>query len=206
MNENSVTLDQVYFSTQNGQILALDHNNMKLFRERLLHKQIEMSTIWDYPAKVKKRPQRRFQTGKPMSIIAEEHSRLQARAERLGDNYGQKFARRGTINLIKNLMKHRVQMVGEQLNLSTDSDVDSQASEGTKLRRMLQRNARAQLGRNKRGGTEVDLERGSGSEEEESDEGNYKTGGQVQLLRKNGKVARVTEGKVIPNIRNFGSN
>lgn len=177
-----MTLDQVYFSTQNGQILALDHNRMKLFRDRLLHRQIESSTLWDYPAKVKKRPQRRFQTHKPMSIMKEEHSRIQARAERLGDNYGQKFARRGTINLIKNLMRHRVQNAAEDLgmDLSSDSDIDSQASEGTKLRRMFERNARAKLGRNKRGGTEVDLERGSGSEEEDdSDNGNFKTGGQV---------------------------
>ena len=105
-------------------------------------------------------------------------------------------------------MRHRVNMVDRELNfVIEESDLDSDASEGTKLRRALQKKAREgfrNIGRRKR----VDSDGNELERDEEDDEEwqNLKTGGQVQLVKRDGHVAQGTTGKVIANRRNFGRN
>lgn len=182
---------------------------MNLFRTRTLHKQIEDSVRWSYPAKLAKRPTRRNGLGND-GTAADNSSHLESRASKLGDNAGKNYARRGTINLIKNLMRHRVNYVQTDVMLDSGSGSDSNESEGAKLRRALQKKVKKDStfgnrpGRKVKGGIDDgdDLERGDGSEDDD-DELNLRTGGAVMLEKNDGTVAQGT-GKVIPNKRNFG--
>jgi len=84
---------------------------MKMARNSVIHRQIEASQKWNYPVRVKRSPARRALggTGNEGSQ-ASLHESLNV-VNNLGDNAGGGYARRGTINLIKNLLNHRVNKV-----------------------------------------------------------------------------------------------
>jgi hypothetical protein len=84
---------------------------MKMARNSVIHRQIDASQKWNYPVKVQRRPARRAMGGDGNEgSAAQIHESLDA-VNRLGDNAGAGYARRGTINLIKNLLNHRVNKV-----------------------------------------------------------------------------------------------
>lgn len=48
VNEKSVATDDAYFSNERGQIIDVDYQNMKLFRDTTLHHLIEETVNWTY--------------------------------------------------------------------------------------------------------------------------------------------------------------
>jgi len=122
--------------------------------------------------------------------------------------------RRGTVNLIKKMMRHRVNIINENIEIDQESDSGS-GSEGDKLRRMLKKKmakdntyggGRRQRKMDGSVDGDADLERGNAQDDDgegSDDWNNFKTGGVIQLEKNDGTVAKST-GKVIPNRRNFG--
>jgi len=203
-------LDQVYYSNTKGQILALNHNNMNLFRERNLHKLIGQSDSWSYPPKLQKRPTRRgMGAGKDGVQALEIDGSQEVNIDyENGSSRGRGTQRKGTVNLIKKMMRHRVNIINENIEINEYSD--DEESEGAKLRRALKAKMdkdNTYGGRRQRrvdgGVDDGDLERGDDDGEGSDDWNNFRTGGPIQLENKDGSTAKAT-GKVIPNRRNFG--
>lgn len=208
-------MDQVYYSNTKGQILALNHHNMNLFRARTCYKMLEGSEKWSYPEKLQKRPTRRIKLGGAgndgMQALEIEEHRLESQSS-LGGRSGRGVRRQGTVNLIKKMMRHRVNIINENIEINEYSGSDDD-SEGARLRRALKKKmakdstygGRRQVKKDGSvDGGDDDLERGNGSDGEGSDDwNNFRTGGVIQLEKNDGTVAKST-GKVIPNRKNFG--
>lgn len=194
---------------------------MNLFRERTLYKTMEDSQRWQYPQRVSKRPTRKYGAGRDglQAFEIEENNEINLQSEgsqaRLREG---QYARRGTVNLIKKMMRHRVNIINQNIEINQESEDDSESgTESEKLRRALRKKLAKDStfsGRRQRkvdGGVDQgsdDLERGdNGSQGENGDEddwNNFRTGGVIQLEKNDGSVAKETTGKVIPNRRNFG--
>lgn len=108
---------------------------MSLFRKRTLHKLIEETTSWEptIPNSKRRRDIKRGSRGDADS------------GEGMSKNASSYLAqggvrRQGTINLIKNLMKHRVNIVRNEIEYDeiSESEGDGGADDGNHLRRMLQ--------------------------------------------------------------------
>ncbi len=112
--------------------------------------------------------------------------------------------RQGTINLIKNLMKHKVNIVNEYEEYDEFSEDDE--SENTRLRRQLNDRLKKDSSKGKRkqvkvNAAAVDDEADLNGRRSDSDGGakndwnNLRTGGPIQLLNEQGNVVRGLVGK-----------
>jgi hypothetical protein len=108
--------------------LALDFENMNLFRDRALSKTLEDTQSWDYRLPKNQRNVR--ETRKSVVDVSS------------GVGGGKSKQRRGTINLIKNLMKHKVNIINEYEERDEYSEDDDDDSENTRLRNQLRNKLR----------------------------------------------------------------
>lgn len=122
----------MFYSNQKGQILALDFENMNLFRDRAMSKTLEDTQSWDY--KLPKNQRNARQTRKSVVDVSSS----------VGG--GKSKQRRGTINLIKNLMKHKVNIINEYEEHDEYSEDDDDDSENTRLRKQLRDKLRKDVG------------------------------------------------------------
>lgn len=168
---------------------------MNLFRNRTLHKLIEKTEEWAYPAREQKRAGRQIRKGLNENGSGSFEDGVSRRKSVVGTQGGARG--KGTINLIKNLMRHRVNIVNENIEYDQMSG-ESGEDDGDALRKMLQqrmqkdstyqpkKKVKVHSGLEDSG--EEDLERGDGSGEGEDDdeEWNGRTGGPIQLENNDG--------------------
>lgn len=136
VNEQSVTLDQVYYANQKGQILALDFERMNLFRNTNLHKIIEVSKDWEYRQPMVRNARRAIHRKGGVHFDVDDN-------EGQPEPNNKQFAlkKRGTINFLKNVIKHRVNIVNQHETEYEDyfSEEGSDDSDATKMRKRLRR-------------------------------------------------------------------
>ena len=98
-----------------------------------------------------------------------------------------KLKKRGTINFLKNVIKHRVNIVNQHETEYEDyfSEEGSDDSEGTRMRKRLRRQLAMERRKNQRG---VKVNAGGGGSDDshdldrdDDDWNNFRTGGEVQL-------------------------
>ena len=117
VNEKAVATDEVYYATENGQILDVDYKHMNMFRYGTLYSLLAQvpSTIGRMarPNNIVERHRRRGSQNQSYSA----HGRSPARAEgsmmddsnMSDDRRGNiNFKRRGTVNLVKNFMFSKI--------------------------------------------------------------------------------------------------
>ena len=158
---------------------------MTLFRKRTLHTLIEDTTSWQPRVNdtKRRRANNRRQGDDGSEIVSKQASNYQIAGG---------LRKQGTINLIRNLMKHRVNIVKQEIEYDEISESESlgdgQGEDGNHLRRMLQQKMQKEVQSRLRAAgrsgledsdEEVDIDRGSEGEDE--DMMNYRTGGPIQL-------------------------
>ena len=172
----------MYYANQKGQILALDFERMNLFRNTNLHKIIEVSKNWEYRQPMVRNARR------AITRKAGVHFDVDDDEGEPETNKNFKLKKRGTINFLKNVIKHRVNIVNQHETEYEDyfSEEGSDDSEGTRMRKRLRRQLAMERRKNQRG---VKVNAGGGASDDshdlDRDDGddwnNFRTGGEVQL-------------------------
>lgn len=180
-----MTLDQVYYANQKGQILALDHERMNLFRNTNLHNIIEVSKNWEYKQPMVKEGLRRaIQRRQGVTFDVDETEAPQEQHQ----NRQFVLKRKGTINFLRNVIMHRVNIINRHETEYEDdfSEEMSDDSEGTRMRKRLRKQLalERQVRHKVKGGTgdpDDDESQQLSRDDQQDDWNNFRTGGEVQL-------------------------